>query len=193
MFGDGRTKLQPVYADDVAAAITQVLRQSETPDDIYELAGPRVYSYAELLRMIAREAGLRPVLLHMPFAVWHPLASLAEMLPHPLITRNQVELDASRDDCLGFARDFASSGILPRSLERAARADAQATWVTKVNRQGLGEAPRPAVFCSMIDEDQMRSAERAIDAEQWQQHSAGISRVSFFQLGVPDGGHCFAH
>ena len=47
MFGDGRTKLQPVYADDVAAAITQVLRQSETPDHIDELAGPRVYSYAE--------------------------------------------------------------------------------------------------------------------------------------------------
>ena len=134
--------------------------------------------------MIAREAGLRPVLLHMPFAVWHPLASLAEMLPHPLITRNQVELHASRYDCLGFAgisraRNFAAIA------RTGARADAQATWVTKVNRQGLGEAPRPAVFCSMIDEDQMRSAERAIDAEQWQQHSAGISRVSFFQVGVP--------
>ena len=33
----------------------------------------------------------------------------------------------------------------------------------------------------------MRSAERAIDAEQWQQHSAGISRVSFFQVEVPRG------
>jgi uncharacterized protein YbjT (DUF2867 family) len=61
MFGDGRTKLQPVYADDVAAAIAQVMRQNETPYHIYELAGPRVHSYAELLRTIAREAGLRPV------------------------------------------------------------------------------------------------------------------------------------
>jgi uncharacterized protein YbjT (DUF2867 family) len=92
MFGDGRAKLQPVYADDVAAAIAQVLLQSETPSRLYELAGPRVYSYAELLRTIAREAGLRPVLMRMPFAVWYALAGLAEILPHPPLTRNQVEL-----------------------------------------------------------------------------------------------------
>jgi hypothetical protein len=31
IFGDGRTRLQPAYADDVAVAITQVLRQSKKP------------------------------------------------------------------------------------------------------------------------------------------------------------------
>jgi uncharacterized protein YbjT (DUF2867 family) len=116
MFGDGRTRLQPVYADDVAAAIAQVLRQSETPQRIYELAGPRVYSYAELLRMIAREAGLRPVLLQMPFALWYPLAGLAEMLPHPLITRNQVEL-MQVNTVVSDLPGFRELGILPRSLE----------------------------------------------------------------------------
>jgi len=116
MFGDGRTKLQPVYADDVAAAIAQVLRQSETPHRIYELAGPRVYSYAELLRTIAREAGLRPVLMRMPFALWYALAGLAEILPHPPLTRNQVELmqvETAASDRPGF-REL---GISPRSLE----------------------------------------------------------------------------
>ena len=43
IFGDGRTRLQPAYADDVAAAIIQVLRQSKKPSPIYEQAGPRVY------------------------------------------------------------------------------------------------------------------------------------------------------
>src|SRR5256884_1552939 len=57
MFGDGRTRLQPPYADDVAAAIAEVVRQSQKPYPIYELAGPRVYSYEELLRTIARSAG----------------------------------------------------------------------------------------------------------------------------------------
>ena len=56
MFGDGRTRLQPAYADDVAAAIAQIVRQSKKPSPIYELAGPRVYSYEELLRTIARSA-----------------------------------------------------------------------------------------------------------------------------------------
>src|SRR5215467_1850700 len=53
MFGDGRTRLQPVYVDDVAAAIAQILRQSQKPYPVYELAGPRVNSYEELLRTIA--------------------------------------------------------------------------------------------------------------------------------------------
>ncbi len=116
MFGDGRTKLQPAYADDAAAAIAQVLLQSETPHPLYELAGPRVYSYAELLRTIARAAGLRPVLLRMPFALWYALAALAENLPHPPLTRNQVDLmqvDTVASDRPGF-REL---GISPRSLE----------------------------------------------------------------------------
>jgi uncharacterized protein YbjT (DUF2867 family) len=58
----------------------------------YELAGPRVYSYRELLQTIAREAGLRPVLMRVPFTAWYALANLAEILPRPPLTRNQVEL-----------------------------------------------------------------------------------------------------
>jgi len=92
IFGNGRTRLQPVYADDVAAAITQVLRQSKKPNSVYELAGPRVYSYEELVRTIAHTAGLRPVLMRTPFAFWDAFAGLAEILPRPPLTRNQVEL-----------------------------------------------------------------------------------------------------
>jgi hypothetical protein len=88
IFGDGRTRLQPAYADDVAAAITQVLRRNKKPYPIYELAGPRVYLYEALLRTIARTAGLQPVLMRMPFALWDVLAGVAEILPHPPLTRN---------------------------------------------------------------------------------------------------------
>jgi uncharacterized protein YbjT (DUF2867 family) len=117
IFGDGRTRLQPVYADDVAAAITQLLRQSKKPSPIYEPAGPRVYSYEELLRTIARTAGLRPVLMRTPFALWDAVAGLAEILPRPPLTRNQVELmqiDTTASDNLPGFREL---GISPRSLE----------------------------------------------------------------------------
>src|SRR5262249_6881168 len=92
IFCDGRTRLQPGHADDVAAAIAQIWRQSHNPYPVYELAGPRVYSYEELLRTIARIAGLRRVLMRIPFALWDALAGLAESLPQPPLTRNQVEL-----------------------------------------------------------------------------------------------------
>jgi uncharacterized protein YbjT (DUF2867 family) len=117
IFGDGRTRLQPVYADDVAAAIAQILRQSQIPHSVYELAGPRVYSYEELLRTIARIAELRPVLMRMPFAFWNALAGVAEMLPQPPLTRNQVELMKIDTTASERLPGFRALGISLRSLE----------------------------------------------------------------------------
>ena len=117
IFGNGRTRLQPVHADDVAAAITQILRQSHKPHPVYELAGPRAYSYEELLQTIARIAGLRPVLMRIPFALWDALAGLAERLPQPPLTRNQVELMQIDTTASENLPGFHSLGISPRSLE----------------------------------------------------------------------------
>ena len=118
IFGDGRTRLQPASADDVAAAIAEVLRQGKKPYPVYELAGPRVYSYEEMLRTIARSTGSRPLLMRMPFALWEALAGAAEILPHPPLTRNQVDLmqiDTTASDRLP---GFRTLGISPRSLEQ---------------------------------------------------------------------------
>jgi uncharacterized protein YbjT (DUF2867 family) len=117
IFGDGRTRLQPVYVDDLAAAIAQILTQSQRPYPVYELAGPRVYSYEELLRTIARIAGLRPVLMRMPFAFWHALAGVAEMLPQPPLTRNQVELMQIETTASETLPGFRVLKISPRPLE----------------------------------------------------------------------------
>jgi uncharacterized protein YbjT (DUF2867 family) len=122
LFGDGRTRLQPVYADDVAAAIAQILRQTQKPYPIYELAGPRVYSYGELLRTIARSAGLRPVLVRIPFAFWGAAAGLAEILPRPPLTRNQVELMQIDTTASDNRPGFGQLGISPRSLEEELKA-----------------------------------------------------------------------
>src|SRR6516225_4364562 len=121
VFGNGRTRLQPVYVGDVTAAIAHVLRLSEPPYPVYELAGPRAYSYTELLQSIAREARSRAVLMRVPFTAWYALASLAEMLPRPSLTRNQVELmqvDTTASDRPGF-REL---GMSPRSLEEELQA-----------------------------------------------------------------------
>jgi uncharacterized protein YbjT (DUF2867 family) len=122
LFGDGRTRLQPVYVDDVGTAIAQVLRQVQRPSPIYELAGPRVYSYEELLRTIARTAGLRPVLMRMPFALWDAVAGIAEILPHPPLTRNQVELMQIDTTASDSRPGFGQLGISPRSIEEELKA-----------------------------------------------------------------------
>jgi uncharacterized protein YbjT (DUF2867 family) len=117
MFGDGRTKLQPVHADDVAAAIAQILRQPEEPCPVYELAGPRVYAYEELLRTIAHAARFRRRLIPVPFSFWNALAGLAEGLPLPPLTRNQVDLMQIDTTASPGLPGFRSLGLSPRSLE----------------------------------------------------------------------------
>jgi NADH dehydrogenase len=117
MFGRGLTKLQPAYVEDVAEAIVRALQGSETRAITYECGGPRVYSYEEFLRAVAHEAGLRPILAPFPFAAWHALAWISEMLPSPPITRNQVELMQVDTMSSPEMPGLGELGISPHSIE----------------------------------------------------------------------------
>src|ERR1700746_1278540 len=61
MFGSGATRLQPAYVEDVAEAVVRIL-QAPAASQRYELAGPRVYRYQELLKTIAASVGTKPLL-----------------------------------------------------------------------------------------------------------------------------------
>jgi NADH dehydrogenase len=87
MFGRGRPRLQPAYVEDVAEAIGRTMQRAETPATIFEFGGPCVYSYEEFPRAVAQQAGLAPLLVPIPFAVWHVLAWAFEILPSQLLTR----------------------------------------------------------------------------------------------------------
>jgi uncharacterized protein YbjT (DUF2867 family) len=93
MFGKGDTKLQPVDVEDVAEATTRLMeRGGEAVDRCYELGGPRVFTYEELVRTLAVQIGARTKTIPMPFAVWHTFAWFAEHLPGSPLTRNQIAL-----------------------------------------------------------------------------------------------------
>jgi Thiolase, N-terminal domain len=87
MFGRGRTRLQPAYVEDVAEAIARALQRTQTHAITFECGGPRVYSYEELLRALAREADLKRILIPLPFAAWRALAWTAELFPNPPVRR----------------------------------------------------------------------------------------------------------
>src|SRR5262249_56211157 len=92
MFGNGQMRLQPVYVEDVGKATAKILEKEQTAPLMFEFGGPRVYSYEEFLRAVASAAGIKPILIRIPFAAWHALAWIAEMLPSPPTTPNQLEL-----------------------------------------------------------------------------------------------------
>ncbi len=117
MFGRGLTRLQPAYVEDVAEAIARALQRTEMHAITFECGGPRVYSYEELLRAVAHEASLKPMLIPIPFAAWHVLGWFAEMLPSPPVTRNQVELMQVDNVSSPEMSGFGELGISPHSVE----------------------------------------------------------------------------
>lgn len=117
MFGRGETRLQPADVEDVAEAVARVMQRTETGPLTVECGGPRVYSYEELLRTIARAASVKPILMPVPFGVWHALAWLAEVLPGAPVTRSQVELMQVDTVASASLPGFADLGILPRPME----------------------------------------------------------------------------
>jgi NADH dehydrogenase len=121
MFGHGLTKLQPAYVEDVAQAIVKALQRTDMDATTFELGGPRAYSYEELLRSVAYEAGLKPRLIPIPFAAWHALAWFAEILPRPPITRNQVELMQVDTVASAEMPGFKELGITPIAVEEILR------------------------------------------------------------------------
>jgi NADH dehydrogenase len=66
MFGNGQTRLQPVYVEDVAEAVAMALQPTLARPITFECGGPHVYSYEELLRAVAHEANVHPILIPIP-------------------------------------------------------------------------------------------------------------------------------
>jgi uncharacterized protein YbjT (DUF2867 family) len=117
MFGRGLTRFQPVYVEDVAEAVVRLIRRPETPSTIFEFGGPCIYSYAQFLRAVGHQADLTPLLIPIPFFVWHAVARVSEILPRPALTRNQVEL--MQIDTLSSPEmpGFVELGISPQPVE----------------------------------------------------------------------------
>jgi uncharacterized protein YbjT (DUF2867 family) len=99
---------------DLLIARTFDAAQAET---IYELAGSRTYTYRDLLQTVSSRLGMRRVLVPVPFAIWQTLAFLAEFLPEPPITRNQVDLMKIDNIASPACSGFKALGIEPRGIE----------------------------------------------------------------------------
>jgi uncharacterized protein YbjT (DUF2867 family) len=120
LFGSGETKLQPVYVDDVAAAVAAALATPEAVGKLYELGGPRVYTYRALVQLVLDLTGRRRVLLPVPYRFWVALAALMAPLPQRPISRDQVKLMQKDNVVSSDALSFADLGVSPTPLEAVA-------------------------------------------------------------------------
>ena len=117
LFGGGHTRFQPVYVGDVAEAVLRIAGDPATAGKTYELGGPRVYSFREVLEIVLAETGRRRLLLPLPFWVANLQAAVLEQLPVPPLTRDQVKM-LMRDNVVGAdTLGLADLGIAPTAVE----------------------------------------------------------------------------
>jgi uncharacterized protein YbjT (DUF2867 family) len=92
LIGGGHTRFQPVFAGDVASAVVAAIEGRGEDGRTYELGGPQVKSFKELMEFVLATTARARLLLPIPFALARLQASVLQLMPKPLLTPDQVEL-----------------------------------------------------------------------------------------------------
>lgn len=117
LIGGGRTRFQPVYVGDVADAIIRCLEDPACQGKTYELGGPRVYTFRQLIEIVLRQTRRPRLLISIPFGLAELQAAFLELLPVPPLTRDQVRL-LRQDNVVGEnALTLEKLRITPKALE----------------------------------------------------------------------------
>ena len=117
LIGGGRTLFQPVYVDDIARAIEICLSRNDTKGEVYELGGPQVYNFKQILEYILAVTGKNRKLVALPFSVASLIGRLGEHCPTPPLTRDQVKLLKYNNTTNPDLKSFAHLGITPTAME----------------------------------------------------------------------------
>src|SRR5437762_7198226 len=117
LIGGGGMRFQPIYVGDVADAATAALTNPEMAGQTFELAGPRTYTFKELMVLMLAVIGRRRLLLPVPFAIARIQAAILGLLPHPPLTLDQLHLLKVDNVASGKLPGLAELGLQPTGLE----------------------------------------------------------------------------
>ncbi len=120
LIGGGTTRFQPVFVGDVAAAAQRAVDGKAKPGAVYELGGPEVRTFKELMELMLHEIGSHRALVDLPFGLASFAARFMEALPAPMLTRDQVELlrhdNVVSDAAIADGRTLQGLGIAAASM-----------------------------------------------------------------------------
>jgi uncharacterized protein YbjT (DUF2867 family) len=117
LIGGGETRFQPVYVGDVADAVIRALDDPAAAGRTYELGGPKVYTFRQLLELMLAEIKRKRRFIDLPFGIATLQARLMSLLPSPPLTVDQVEM-LKRDNVVSSgALTLATLGVEPTAVE----------------------------------------------------------------------------
>ena len=121
LIGGGLTRFQPVFVGDVARAIADAVDGIARPGTIYELGGPDVRTFKELMQFVLMTIERKRLLVPLPFFLARMQAMVLQYFPKPLLTPDQVELlrvdNVVSDVAKSEGRTLQGLGIEPGTIE----------------------------------------------------------------------------
>jgi NADH dehydrogenase len=115
LVGGGKTKFQPVYVEDVTDAIVKCTEGGG--GKTYELGGPDVYTFKELMTKVGEMTGKSKMMLPIPFELAEVQGWFMELAPTPMVTVDQVRLLKSDNVVADDAPSFKDLGIVPKPVD----------------------------------------------------------------------------
>lgn len=111
MFGSGLTRFQPIYVGDVAEVVAQALGNDRTCGKTYELGGPAIYTFKQILELTAHFSGRNLAMIPVPFILLNLGAAVSGWLPFAPVTLDQARL-LRKDNVVKSGPDAASVGTI---------------------------------------------------------------------------------
>ncbi|MCQ8240304.1 complex I NDUFA9 subunit family protein [Rhizosaccharibacter radicis] len=113
----GDTRMQPVYVGDVADAVHRVLTTPDAAGGLFELGGPRVWKFREIIRFILEQTHRRRRMVDVPMGLARLQASFLEHVPGKPLTRDQLAMLGRDNVVADGAAGLEALGIAPTPLE----------------------------------------------------------------------------
>lgn len=119
--GDGSRRLQPIWVDDLAEATAAAADLPAAAGRTLELGGPDVVTWNELYARIAAALGKQRRQLHLPVGLVRAVATVAERLPQPPVTRDQLTMLEHADNVCDPTAANDVLGLAPIGLDEMLR------------------------------------------------------------------------
>ena len=92
-------KFQPILVSDVVDAITQVIEKKNNEGKIYEIGGPKVISFGDMVKSIIKTLNKKRLVIEMPMPLAKIQSSILSLLPiPPILTKDQCEILSEADN-----------------------------------------------------------------------------------------------
>jgi len=113
VIGSGRSRVQPIFIDDVATCIVKAVTSDAFLGRTLEIGGPEQLTYEEVTKAIAEAMGIRRPTVHMPMLFMRTMARVAEtVMPKPPVTTDQLVM-LQEDNVCGMQDIREAFGIEP--------------------------------------------------------------------------------